>query len=419
MTATELAPRRATRTIKPLGLLRAPARELLFARLARLREGRIVIHDGDEVHVFGEFSPAFRVSAEIRVRDPRFYREVVLGGGMGAGESYALGYWDSSEPAELVRILVRNRPVLEALRSGPARFAATVAKLAHRLRRNTRSGSRKNIAAHYDLGNEFFATFLDESMTYSAGIFEHDDVTLEAAQTEKLDRLCRKLELSAGDRLCEIGTGWGSLALHAAREYGCHVTTTTISKQQHELARRRIRDAGLEGRVTLLQADYRDLPEAHGLAGKFDKLISIEMIEAVGYRFLDDYFATCQSLLRKGGVMALQAITIAEQFHDAALRSVDFIQRYIFPGAYIPSIGSLVASVGRSTDFRMTGLEDIGPHYARTLADWRMRFLPRRDELLAMGYEDSFLRLFEFYFAYCEGGFRERQLGNAQIVLQR
>ena len=281
----------------------------------------------------------------------------------------------------------------------------------HAAARNTRDGSRRNIGAHYDVGNDFFALFLDPTMMYSSAVFERPDMTLEQASIAKLDRICSKLALQPGDRVLEIGTGWGGFALHAASRYGCHVTTTTISREQHAMARERIEAAGLGERVTLLADDYRDL------RGSYDKLVSIEMIEAMGHQYLRHLFPALQRPAEAGRTMLLQAITIADQQYEAARDSVDFIKRHIFPGCCIPSIAALSASVARASELRIVGLEDIGPHYATTLAYWRANLLHNADRARALGHPDAFLRMWEFYFSYCEGGFAERALGDVQMVL--
>jgi cyclopropane-fatty-acyl-phospholipid synthase len=294
---------------------------------------------------------------------------------------------------------------------GLARFAAPARRALHWLNRNTRAGSRRNIEAHYDLGNEFFALFLDESLMYSSAVFEGGGGDLHSAQLAKLDRVCRKLQLRPSDHLVEIGSGWGSLAIHAAREYGCRVTTTTISPAQYALACERIRTAGLADRVEVLLADYRDL------RGRYDKVVSIEMIEAVGWQYYETYFAKVSQLLAPDGLALIQSITIADHRYEFARRSVDFIQKYIFPGCTIPSIGALCNAVMRASDLRLFHLEDIGPHYARTLRLWRERFLSRRCDMHALGHSEEFCRLWEFYFSYCEGGFEERAISDVQMLL--
>jgi cyclopropane-fatty-acyl-phospholipid synthase len=309
--------------------------------------------------------------------------------------------------------MVANRDLTEAMDSGLSRTASSVLRLAHFVRRNTVRGSARNIAAHYDLGNEFFELFLDDTLAYSCGIFESETATLEQASRAKFDAALGKLRLKPSDQLLEIGTGWGGLAIHAARHYGCRVTTATISRRQFELARERVQRAGLEDKVTVLLKDYREL------RGRFDALISIEMVEAVGHQYLDGYFAICSKLLKPEGAMLLQAITIRDQLYRQALRSVDFIKRHIFPGSFIPSVAVLIDSVARRTDLKLSHLEDLGPHYARTLKIWRQRLLARREEARRLGYSDSFLRMWEYYLCYCEGGFEERQLGDVQMLLTK
>jgi cyclopropane-fatty-acyl-phospholipid synthase len=286
-------------------------------------------------------------------------------------------------------------------------------RLTHRLRRNTRRQSRRNIAAHYDLGNDFYRLFLDPTLSYSAGIWPQPDSSLEQAAVHKLDVICRKLDLRPEDHLLEIGTGWGGLAIHAARHYGCRVTTTTISARQREYAVQRIAEAGLQDRVTVLDQDYRDL------RGQFDKLVSVEMIEAVGLAFLDEYFRLCSERLRPNGRMLLQGIVIADRIFEQAQRSVDFIQKYIFPGGALPSLGAIRASVARATDLRPAGLQDIGLDYARTLREWRRRFLAQLPAVRQLGFSDEFIRMWEYYLAYCEGGFIERAITDVQLVLDK
>ena len=337
---------------------------------------------------------------------------MAFGGSVGAGESFMAGDWTADDLTALVRILLVNRGLLDALDSGWSRLAEPARRLLHAAARNTRSGSRRNIAAHYDIGNDFFELFLDPTMMYSCAVFERADMSLEQAQVAKLDRLCRKLDLKPGDHLLEIGTGWGALALHAARHYGCRVTTTTISREQHALARRRIDDAGLAERVTLLLADYRDLE------GRYDKLVSVEMIEAIGHQYFDTFFRRCSELLAPGGTMVLQAITIDDRQYESARDSVDFIKRHIFPGCCIPSVTALAQSAARASTLRIVDLEDIGPHYATTLAAWRRNLFENAARVRARGYPEALLRMWHFYLCYCEGGFAERALGDVQIVLQ-
>jgi len=394
-------------------VLEAWSERILRAQLVRLRHGSLTLVDGHRCETFGRRTPECPLAAALHVRDRRFYVEAALGGSVGAGESYIAGDWRCDDLTALVRVLLSNRDVIDGVDGAWARLTGPMRTVLHAAARNTRSGSRRNIGAHYDVGNEFFALFLDPTMMYSSAIFERPDMTLHEASVRKLDHVCRKLDLQSGDRVLEIGTGWGGFALHAAREYGCHVTTTTISREQHAFARERIDGAGLGDRITLLADDYRDL------VGTYDKLVSIEMIEAVGHQYFDTFFRCCSERLRPGGTMLLQAITITDQQYEAARDSVDYIKRHIFPGCCIPSVAAISASVARASRLRIVGLEDIGSHYATTLSHWRESLLRNGARARAMGYDDAFLRMWEFYFSYCEGGFAEGALGDAQILLTK
>jgi cyclopropane-fatty-acyl-phospholipid synthase len=386
---------------------------VLRKQLAGLQHGELTLVDGAQRHTFGRRTDRCALSATVQVRDSRFYAETAFGGSVGAGESYMAGDWSCDDLTALVRILLHNRAIVDGVDGGLSRLLAPMRKLLHAAARNTRDGSRRNIHAHYDVGNDFFALWLDETMMYSSAVFERPSQSLQEASIAKLDRICRKLQLRPGERVLEIGTGWGGFALHAARNYGALVTTTTISREQHDWARERIHAAGLQDRITLLRDDYRDL------GGQYDKLVSIEMIEAVGHQYFDTFFRACSDRLKPGGTFVLQAITIADQQYEAARDSVDFIKRHIFPGCCIPSIAALGASIARASQLRIVGLEDIGPHYATTLAHWRANLLRNAERARAMGYSDAFLRMWEFYFSYCEGGFAEGALGDAQVVMTR
>lgn len=392
------------------GLLDRLAKRLVRSRLGTLEAGKLSIVEDGTCKVFGEASTAGELKASVEVKDVRFYSSIAFSGAVGAAEAYIHGYWTTDDLTSVVRILARNRNVLENMERGSARVSAPLRKLLHWLHRNSRSGSKRNIAAHYDLGNDFFRLWLDETMMYSSAVFERDDMTLREASIAKLDRICRKLELNPSDHVLEIGTGWGGFAEYAAKNYGCRITTTTISKEQYEFARERIAGAGLSDRVTLLLDDYRDLE------GTYDKLVSIEMVEAVGHEYLDDFFAQCSNLLRPDGLMLMQAITIADQRYNAALKSVDFIQRYIFPGGFLPSVTRLLDASTRATDMRIYHLEDIGEHYARTLAFWKRSFWEQIDRIRALGFSDDFMRMWHYYYCYCEGAFLERVIGNVQVL---
>lgn len=393
------------------GLAAGLLRRAVFKQLRQLRHAQLVIIEGDQRQVFGQAGAVLQ--AEIRVQDPALWGMVAGNGSIGAGEAYIHGYWSSPDLTAVVRVFVSNLDVLDAMESGLARIGRPLIKALHWLNRNSRKGSRKNIEAHYDLGNTLFEQFLDPTMMYSAGQFLRPDDSLEQAQLNKLERICQKLDLRAEDHLLEIGTGWGSMAIYAAQHYGCQVTTTTLSKEQFAYTAARIQALGLEDRVTLLLEDYRDL------TGQYDKLVSIEMIEAVGHRFLPTYFKRCAELLKPHGLMLLQAITIRDQRYEQAKGTVDFIQRYIFPGGALPSVNTMLQIVSRDTDMNLHHMEDFGLHYARTLRLWHDNLRQARGTLEQLGYDDYFYRLWEFYFCYCEGGFIERSIGTAQLLLAK
>lgn len=387
------------------------ARSGICRKLETIDAGEIIVQERGETQTFGGRNNTLPSSITVEVRDSAMWREIALGGANGAGEAYIQGYWKCSDLTGLVQILLNNTQVLEGMDRSLSRMGRSLQKLVHACNRNTRMGSRKNIAAHYDLGNDFFSLFLDEGLMYSSAFYPAPESTLDEASIAKLDRICRKLKLSPGEQVLEIGSGWGGFALHAARHYGCHVTTTTLSREQFQLAQQRVIEAGLEDRVTLLMKDYRDLE------GQYDKLVSIEMIEAVGHQYLDTYFRQCSHLLKPEGQMLLQAITIRDQDYSRALRNVDFIKRYIFPGGFIPSVSAMSASISGASDMKIAHLEDIGPHYARTLRDWRKRFLDRIEEVEDLGYPPEFIRMWEYYLSYCEGGFLAHRLGTVQMLL--
>jgi cyclopropane-fatty-acyl-phospholipid synthase len=398
---------------QPTSLWLRLARSALLRSLERLEHGELRLIDADGDYRFGRPSDRCPLNVTLRVTGPQFYADTAFGGSVGAGEAYINGHWSCDDLTGLVRLLVVNRQTMNGLEGGAARLSRPFFKLFHYLHRNSRNGSARNIAAHYDLGNDLYRLMLDETMAYSCGIFEHEHTTLLQASRAKFDAACRKLALGPTDHLLEIGTGWGGLAIHAAQHYGCRVTTTTISQAQYDYTRERIAAEGLEDRITLLLEDYRDL------RGQYDKLVSIEMIEAVGANYLDAYFRQCSSLLSDRGAMLLQAITIQDQIYDEALRSVDYIQRYIFPGSFIPCVTALGAAISRASDLKIFHLEDIGPHYARTLAHWRRNFFEQLAEVRRLGYPESFVRQWEFYLCYCEGAFEERQLGDVQMLLTK
>lgn len=394
-----------------IGAIDQLLRERLLAQMAALKGGRIALSDAVGHVDLGE--PGSDLTIHLEVRDPAFYRAVAAQGSVGAGEAYMEGHWHCDDLVGLIRLLVRNRDLVDGMETGLARLGAWALRAWHALRRNTREGSRRNIAAHYDLGNDFFSLFLSSDLMYSSALWAGADDTLEAASTRKLEAICRKLQLRPTDRVIEIGTGWGGFALHAARHHGCHVTTTTISREQHALATERVRQAGLQDRITVLLQDYRDL------AHTYDKLVSIEMVEAIGAPYLDTYFGKLGSLLKPDGLALVQAITIEDHRYEQAVAAVDFIKRFIFPGSFIPSVNALLSAKTRASDLGLVHLEDFGLSYARTLQAWRARFIATLPQVRAQGFDERFIRMWDFYLAYCEGGFRERSIGVAHLLMAK
>lgn len=388
------------------------SKNLVLKALGNIEKGQLCILENSTKVVLGKISDD-QLDAEIIVEDPRFYRALLLRGSVGAAEAYVQGWWNTPDLTAVIRVLARNLEALDTIDSGWQWLSKPFLWIYHLLNWNTFSGSRKNISAHYDLSNDFFQMMLDPTMCYSCGIYETADSSLEEASLEKMDRLCKKLLLDENDHLLEIGSGWGGLAIHAAKNYGCKVTTITISNKQYELARQRIEKAGLQEKIDLKLEDYRKL------TGKYDKIISIEMIEAIGRNQFGTFWRKCADLLAPGGRMALQSITIQDHRFEMASREVDFIKRYIFPGSCIPSVSALLAAAANKSDLRLIHMEEIGSHYCRTLSDWRENVHRNIDKILANGMDQRFLRLWDFYLCYCEGGFAERTIGDAQMILER
>lgn len=401
-------------TTKPIpSVLDNFARRVVLQQMACLENGNLQLVEGAQSITFGEVAAQAELHARIEVLDPSFYSDIAFGGSVGAGEAYMRGSWQCDDLVSLVRILLRNRQVLDNMETGTAWLTLSIQRFFHWINRNTRSGARRNISAHYDLGNDFFALWLDETMMYSSAMFEHEDQSLADAQQHRLDVVCKKLSLGPDDHIIEIGTGWGGFAIHAAQKYGCRVTTTTISKQQYEMASRRVKQAGLQDRVELLLEDYRDLE------GGYDKLVSIEMIEAIGSDQYDTYFGQCSRLLKPGGRMLIQAITIDDDQYTYAQKNVDFIQRYIFPGSCLPSLAVMTETIARVGDMLVTDVEDIGRDYALTLNHWRRNFFEHIHEVIDMGYPEEFIWMWEFYLCYCEGGFIEGAISDVHLVAEK
>ncbi len=395
------------------GVLDDIAKRILLARLENLQHGELVLVDGDEEYRFGRQDEVFQRSVTVTIRHSSFYSSLLVYGALGFAESYLDNGWQCHDLTGIFELFLCNRRYLDRIGPGMKWLVKPLQLLRRHLNRNTVRGSRRNIEAHYDLGNDLFELFLDSTMMYSCGIFQHPESTLQDASTAKLERICRKLQLRPSDHILEIGTGWGGFALYAAQHYGCRVTTTTISRQQYEYAKQRVQKAGLGDRITLLCDDYRELH------GSYDKLVSIEMIEAIGHRYFDTYFRKCSELLKPQGMMLLQSITIADQRFREASRSIDFIQRYIFPGGCLPSVAALSDSIARRTDMRIFNLEDIGPHYATTLRRWRERFHAATDRVRKLGYPERFIRMWEYYLCYCEAGFLQQSIGTVQLLLTK
>ena len=396
-------------TTRKMGIVPSFVRNRLFAQLKQLKFGQISIDDRGSVSRFGaDHGP----SVQLTVNSSKFYSSI-LAGSTGIGGSYIDGDWDCDDLTTLFQIFLRNQDCLDQVNGFKTFFANIFQRLGHFFNRNSKSGSRRNIAAHYDLGNDFYRLWLDDTMTYSSGIFRDMSDSMCDASIEKLDRVCRKLDLEEHTDVVEIGTGWGGFAIHAASNYGCRVTSTTISQQQHEEAQSRVSRASLYHKVKLLQDDYRNL------SGSFDRLVSIEMIEAVGQQYLGRYIEKCSQLLKPDGSMLIQAITMPEKHYDRYLRNVDFIQKYIFPGGCLPSISAILESAGRQSDLRLVHCEDMAPHYAETLRRWRDAFDKNVDRVRNLGYPESFIRTWRYYLCYCEAAFEERHIGVHQLVFDK
>ena len=388
------------------------ARKIILGYFKEIKEGQITVKENSDHMVFGEVTPKFPVKATIEVQNSRMYMDIAAKGLNGSADAFIKGWWTCDNLTSLVRIFTRNRDTANKFESGIANLAIWALKLSHSCRRNNLKESLRNIHAHYDLGNEFFSTFLDDTRMYSCAIFTKPESSLHEASITKIDRICKKLNLSPADHLLEIGTGWGGFALYAAKNYGCRITSTTISQEQFIFSENLIKKNGLQDQVTILKKDFRELE------GQFDKLVSIEMIEAIGHRLYKTFFQKCGQLLKPEGLLAIQAITITDNLFHESKDFIDFIKQYIFPGSCIPSISAL-CSAASSSDIKLFHLEDITPHYARTLKEWRTNFLQNKSRVKNLGFTNPFIRLWLFYLCYCEGGFIERQIGNVQMVFTK
>lgn len=395
------------------GILENRARGIIIGRLQTLTWGKITLKEEKHQQNYGKKDSESSPHVTITVLDSRFYTKLLFGGNIGAAEAYMLGYWSCDDLPVLIRIMVRNLTLMSRMEKGWAWVTTPALRFYHWLRRNTRAGSQWNIYAHYDLGNDFYSLFLDKTMTYSCGIFSNKNRTLEQASTEKYDRLCRKLQLKSEDHVIEVGGGWGGFAIHAAKNYGCKVTSTTISRQQYDWALKRVQECGLSEQVKIILKDYRDIK------GVYDKLVSIEMIEAVGHQYLGRFLRCCSKLLKPDGLMALQAITITEQYYKQHIRTVDFIKRYIFPGSCLVAVTPLCDAVSKYTDLSPINLEDITAQYAETLRWWRKGFYENLERIKSLGFDEHFIRMWEYYLSYCEGAFEEHYIGDIQMVFAK
>lgn len=386
-------------------------KKLVFKAFSSIETGQIVLVENNQQSVFGDVSSELKVT--VTVNDNAMYKAFALSGSVGAGESYILGQWQCDNLTRLIEIFAINQDQLDAFEKKFAFFSNIAHRIKHIKNKNSYAGSKKNIVAHYDLGNDLYESFLSKEMLYSSAVYPTKDATLEQAQQYKLQRICEQVELQQGDTVIEIGTGWGAFAIYAATHYDCHVTTTTISDEQHDYVANKVKDLGLESKITLLKQDYRLL------TGKYDKLVSIEMIEAVGHEYLPSFFTKCGELLKDNGAMLIQAITISDQRYQHYLKNSDFIQQYIFPGGCLPSLNEMSEQIKNNTDMNIHTINDIGAHYARTLADWRERFIASWPKLDSNKFDDRFYRLWLFYLAYCEGAFRTRATSTVHLMARK
>ncbi len=392
-------------------ILQQFAQSAFLRAMRAIREGHLeLLCEGQRYH-FGDPNSALRAS--LQIHHLRFFRRALLHGDIGIGEAYMDGDWSSPDVTAVIRLAVRNLNAIESSNSWFSVLSRTADRFRHARRANTVAGSKRNIGDHYDLNNEFFRLFLDSRMVYSCAWYETAEDTLETAQVQKLDRACRKLQLGPADHVLEIGTGWGAMAIHAASHYGCRVTTTTISQEQYDYAHEQIARAGLTGKIELLFEDYRHLK------GRFDKLVSIEMFEAVGFEFYDTFFGACDRLLKPDGAMLLQAITMNDAKFPVYRKRADWIQKYIFPGSELASVSGICGSLARVTGMSLFHAEDMGTHYAKTLRTWRERFHAELPAVKELGFDARFIRMWDFYLTYCEGAFLERHISDFQFLLTK
>ncbi|MEM8843857.1 MAG: cyclopropane-fatty-acyl-phospholipid synthase family protein [Pseudomonadota bacterium] len=386
---------------------------IIFSKLKEIEHGLIKVHIDNKTYEFGNKADENNLLAEIKINNIHMFKAILLGGEPEAGKTYVDQWWETDNLLNVLRIFIVNRDVLFSFEYGLGSVAKYIERFYNYLARNTKIGSKKNIKAHYDIGNDLYKLFLDENLMYSSAYFTHEDQSLEEASEYKLKLICETLQLNSEDHIIEIGSGWGGFAIYAAQNYGCHITTTTISEEQYRLADNRIRKLNLEDKITLLKKDYRTL------TGKYDKLVSIEMIEAVGHKYLDTYFKVCSNLLKSNGAMLIQAITISDRIYDSYISSQDFIRKYVFPGGSLPSISSIMKSTSKHTDLDLYSTKSFAESYAKTLEIWFQRFISQRNQVIELGYPQSFLRLWEYYLKYCQAGFENRVIDVHQIAFKK
>ncbi len=382
----------------------------IFKLLSNIKYGKITLLDGENKYDFYAENPSINDHVTVTIHHKNFYRDILLGGSNGAAEGYINHHWEVDDLEKLIEIIIKNKNALGDFDKGVSRLTNFIRNLINYFRLNDKTHAKKNILAHYDLGNDFFESFLDETMLYSSAVYANDTDDLYHASLNKLKIICERLQLNDKDHLLEIGTGWGGLAIYAAQHYGCKVTTTTISDKQHQYVKNKITKLGLDNKITLLKNDYRDL------TGTYDKIVSVEMIEAVGYRYLDTYFKKCSQLLKAGGLILLQAIVINDQSYQQAKNHVDFIKKYIFPGGCLPSIQAINDSVAQHTHFQLIYLNDIGKHYVKTLLAWLARFNKNTDLIKSLGYSDQFIRMWRYYLCYCAAGFNQAYISDVHCL---
>lgn len=396
-----------------LKLITKSSKKILFKLLNTINHGAIKVSDPEGSYVFGDVQKSTNAIATININDPQAYKTILTGGSVGAGTSYINGHWDTENLQELISIFIKNQSLFYNIESSVARFFNWLRTLNYKFKTNSIHRAKENILAHYDLGNDFFKLILDPLMMYSCALYEPADISLEEAAKKKIEAICTALQLKPSDHILEIGSGWGGFACFAAQEYGCKVTTTTISEKQYLYVKEKISRLGLNDKVHLLKEDYRKL------TGQYDKVVSIEMIEAVGHKYFDTFFNQCNQLLKPDGLLFLQAIVINDQSYEAAKDWVDFIKKYIFPGGCLPSVFSINKSIASQTSLQLLSLNDIGQHYVATLNDWHKKLLENKDTILAQGFNESFIRMWEFYFCYCAAGFQNNYISTIHALWRK